>query len=198
MVILIRNGSLSYDFVLISLDFAREEIFVDASSSWGIGGCHGNLYFQFPNTVLTRFSKLFAECTLKNHMEIPFGALPIAYLELLSAMVGVICFIPRCRSQIVKTNCDNMNAVAWLQKSRCAAGIGFRILAVVELYKHKFGTKIQPRYIFGVGNTSADSLSRGRIPRWLDRFGEKCSIDLDKVANLLVNPLPAWRKLLKQ
>ena len=91
-----------------------------------------------------------------------------------------------------------MNAVAWLQKSRCAAGVCFRILTVVELYKHKFETKIQPRYISGVANTSADSLSRGRIPRWLDRFGEKCSIDLDKVANLLVNPLPAWRKLLKQ
>ena len=190
-MILTRNRGLSYDFVLNRLDFAREKIFVDASSSWGIGGCHGNRYFQFPNTVLRRFSKLFAECTHKNHLKISFGALPIANLELFSAMVGVICFIPRCRSQIVGLNCDNMNVVACLQKSRYAAGVGFRILLAVEFYKHKCETKIQPRSISGVANTSADSLSWGRIPKWLDRFGEKCSKGLDKVANLLVNPLPA-------
>ena len=96
-------------------------------------------------------------------MEIPKKALPIAYLELLAAMISIICFTPRCRSQIVTINCDNTDAVAWLQKSRCAAGIGFRILAVVELYKHKFGVKLQPRHILGNANTS-DLLSRGKNP----------------------------------
>ena len=125
-------------------------------------------------------------------MEIPRPALPIAYLELLAAMISVVCFIPQCYSQIVRINCDNTDAVAWLQKSRCRAGIGFRILAVVELYKHKYRAKLLPRHIPGVANTSADLLSRGKIPNWLMKFGRKCSVDLNNVADLLEDPLQAW------
>ena len=107
-------------------------------------------------------------------------------------MVGIVCFIPFCRGQIIRLNSDSSNAVAWLQKSKCPAGIGFRMLAVIELYKRKYGVKISARYIRGVGNKSADFLSRGKIPRWLKNSGCKCDIDLNTMADLLDNPPPAW------
>ena len=127
-------------------------------------------------------------------MQIPRQRLPIAYLELLAALIGIVCFSPLCRSQLVILNCDNTDAVAWLKKSRCSAGIGFRILSVVELYKHKFCLKVLPRHIQGIANTSADSLSRGVVPNWLRRGGKKCYVDLNNLADLLVNPLPAWKR----
>ena len=117
-------------------------------------------------------------------------------MELLAALLGIICFIPSNRGRIIRLNSDNFDAVAWLQKSRCPAGIGFRILAVIELYKHIYNVKISTHHIKGVGNTSADSLSRGEVPRWLEKFGNKCNISLNNVINLLKNPLSAWEKSL--
>ena len=122
--------------------------------------------------------------------------LPIAYLELLAALIAIVCFAPRCRGQIVRLNCDNSNAVAWLQKSRCSAGIGFRMLAAIDLYKHKFCVKISTHHIPGEGNTSADMLSRGVIPSWLKKFGKQSHVHLNNMADLLVNPLPMWEEVL--
>ena len=122
--------------------------------------------------------------------------MPIAYVELLAAMIGIICFSPRCAGQIVRLNCDNAGAVAWLQKSRCPRGIGFRILAVIELYKHRHCLKVCAHHILGKANTSADFLSRGMIPPWLKKHGVKCTLNLSDVAVLLVDPLSAWRDIL--
>ena len=81
-----------------------------------------------------------------------------------------------------------------MQKSRCPAGIGFRMLSVIELYKQKYGVKISTRYIRGVANISADLLSRGEVPQWLEKFGVEVECDLNEVADLLDNPLAAWKK----
>ena len=129
-------------------------------------------------------------------MQIAPEKLPIAYLELLAALVGIVCFSPLCRSRLARLNCDNTDAVAWLNKGRCSAGIGFRILSAVELYKQKFCLKVSTRHIPGIANSSADSLSRGVIPNWLKRWGKKCDVNLNRVADLLVNPLPAWDEML--
>ena len=87
-------------------------------------------------------------------------------------MIAIIFFPPLCRGQFVRLNCDNSAAVAWLQRGRCPSGVGFQMLAVTELYKHRHCVKISTRHIKGVANTSADSLSRGKIPVWLKRFGK--------------------------
>ena len=76
--------------------------------------------------------------------------------------------------------------------------VGFQMLAVTELYKHRHCVKISTRHIKGVPNTSADSLSRGKIPVWLKRFGKKCNLNLIKVADILRNPLPEWVKVLSK
>ena len=46
--ILRRNKGSSFDFVLDRLPLSRSNIFVDASSIWGIGGCVGEDYFLIP------------------------------------------------------------------------------------------------------------------------------------------------------
>ena len=187
---------MSYDFILGKLPFSRDEIFVDASSSWGIGGFLGYNYFYYSNRDLRPFHQLFAECTNKTCMDIPINSLPIAYLELLAAMLSVVCFAHQCQGQRVRLNCDNPNAVAWLQKSRCPAGIGFRILSVVELYELRYQVKIATCHIMGEGNSSADSLSRGVVPGWLKKWGEQRHIDLDLILHLLKNPVEARKHLI--
>ena len=127
-------------------------------------------------------------------MEISSEHLHIAYLELLAAMIAVVCFAPKCSGHIVRLNCDNSDAVSWLQKGRCSAGIGFRMLSVIELYKHKYCFKISCHYIRGVSNRSADLLSRGSIPGWLVQDGKKLCVDLSGVVELLHDPSGAWKK----
>ena len=82
-----------------------------------------------------------------------------------------------------------------VKKGRCKAGIGFRILAAIELLKKKFNLKISPRHIPGSQNTSADALSRRTIPTWLCKHGQRLTIDLDSIFNLVSNQLEAWESL---
>ena len=46
--ILTRNKGASFDFVSNRIPRAGYDIFVDASTSWGIGGCCGRFYFAIP------------------------------------------------------------------------------------------------------------------------------------------------------
>ena len=47
-VILKRNKGLSMDFILKRIPQAHYNIFVDASTSWGVGGCCGRYFFAIP------------------------------------------------------------------------------------------------------------------------------------------------------
>ena len=111
---MVCNRGSSYKFVLNELPFAREEIFVDASSSGGVGGFQGDNYFLIPNQDLEIFQKMDAKYHDQVKKLSPPRTIPIAYWELLAAMVGVVCFIPSCSGQIVRLNSDNSDAVAWL------------------------------------------------------------------------------------
>ena len=109
-------------------------------------------------------------------------------------MIAVASFSPFCADKINRLNCDNSDAVSWLQKSR-SAGIGFRFLTVVELYKHKYRFKISP-HIKGDGNTSADQLSRGVVPKWLQTYGSQCFVNTQSLVYWLSAPLQAWKAVL--
>ena len=92
-----RNRGSSYKFVLNELPFSQNEIFVDASSSWGIGGFLGDSYFSIPNGDLEIFSDLSRRYrTRGSSKDSPSHRLHISYVELLAAMIGIICFIPSC------------------------------------------------------------------------------------------------------
>ena len=142
------------------------------------------------------FCRLFSQCNNKDKMEISRVVLPIAYLELLAALFAVACFAKECAQKIVYLYSDNVNAVRWLQKSRCSAGIGFRILAAVELYKYRFKVKISARHITGSSNRTADALSRGAIPHRFHQSGIVCHPDINFLLHLMYTPLAAWRDVL--
>ena len=157
-IILCRNQSLFYAYILSSLPRATKAIFVSTSTSWGIGRFFGHDYFSIPNRNLSRFHHLLRQFNYWKYMEIPAEELPIAHLELLTAMVDVICFSRLFKKLVVRLRSDNNPALSQLQKIRCATGISFQILAMIEFYKRKFGVQISSNHIPGVANTSADSL----------------------------------------
>ena len=195
IIIRLNRGS-TYDFILNQLPCMKPSIFVDASTSQGVGGFFGVYYFRVPNETLTQFYHLFARCNNLNKMEIARNVLPIAFLELLAALLAVSCFSQKCAQRIVYLQCDNENAVRQLQKSRCSAGIGFRILAAVELYKYRFRIKVSARHIPGAANKVADALSRGAVPLRFRQNGIECHPDIPFLIDLMNNPLFAWKDVL--
>ena len=70
------------------------------------------------------------------------------------------------------------------------------MLSAIEFFKAKYGLKVKAVYIKSDKNTSADALSRGRIPPWLLRRGIKKEIDLNFIMRLIDNPVPFWKKTL--
>ena len=55
------NVGSSYDFILNNLPYADDEIFVDAATSWGIGGLHGESYSMIENWKLQRITRLLLQ-----------------------------------------------------------------------------------------------------------------------------------------
>ena len=84
-VLLKKNRGISYNFALDKLPLAQSNIFVDASTEWGIGGCCGEYYFQMP------------WCQLREvRHEI------IARKELLAALIAIFCFGDVIAGKLVK------------------------------------------------------------------------------------------------
>ena len=122
-------------------------------------------------------------------MEIPKQRLPIAYIELIAVLAGFSVFSQNQKNTLVKLYTDNTNVVAWLQKSRCRSGIGFKILAIIEFFKRSHRLKICTRHIPGKHSNTADLLSRGKIPKWLQRYGIRREVNLKDLFRLIKNPL---------
>ena len=71
---------ISFKYVLNEMVYSEDEWFVDASTTWGVGGCAGTNYFSVQKKDLVGLNALFQ--TLPNHEElgIPRERLPIAYI----------------------------------------------------------------------------------------------------------------------
>ena len=54
-LVLDRNRGVPYNYILNKLPKVPVPIFVDASTSWGVGGVHGSDYFTFPHCDLRPF-----------------------------------------------------------------------------------------------------------------------------------------------
>ena len=103
-MILTYNQGISYDFTLGRLPFAKNEWFIDASTSYECGGIAGYRYFSIKNSRCMK-SHFFGQ-------EIRFDDVTIAYRELLSAVIAFLCFAPHTPSSLVRINTDNQNVVS--------------------------------------------------------------------------------------
>ena len=71
------------------------------------------------------------EGTHKELMDIPNQRLPIAYIELIAALVGISAFSKYHTNKLINLYTDNTDVVAWLRKGRCSAGLGVKLLAAI-------------------------------------------------------------------
>ena len=78
------------DFVLDNLPRSTHDIFVDASGTWGVGGCCGRDYFAAPWATLVQFR-----------------ADIIARQELLACLIGLFCFLKKLKGKIARIHTDN-------------------------------------------------------------------------------------------
>ena len=145
-----------------------------------------------PNKNLQQLFSLYYREPLKKLMEIPEQRLPIAYIELIAVLAGFSVFSQNQKNTVIKLYTDNTDVVAWLQKSRCRAGLGFKILAAIEFFKRSHRLKICTRHIPGKHNNTADQLSRGKIPEWLRRYGIRREVNLNDLFRLIKTPLRFW------
>ena len=178
--ILAANRGVSFAFVLGCLKRSTYDIFVDASTEWGIGGCFGPYYFQYPWDDL--------KC---------FGTDVIARKELLAALVALVSFATHLRNRLVQLHSDNSCVVQWLVKGRSSNPIGTSFLARWELQKYLLNCKITPIWLQGSHNTSADLLSRGSVPTWLEQRGTQSWCDLRKLAFEIQHAELSWSPVLK-
>ena len=81
---------ISMDFALDGLPMAKSNIFVDASNTWGVGGCCGIFYFYIPWSELGKARFEF-----------------IARKELLACLIAVFCFGDLIKGQLVRLHTDN-------------------------------------------------------------------------------------------
>ena len=169
-----RNRGLPFNYILNRFPAVRIPIFVDASTTWGIGGFHGYEYFLISHTELQPFMR---QCPGWER----YPKVPIARLELLAALVAARLFLHRYPYHIVTLYTDNTSVEGWLGSRRSPHPIIGTLVSAIEQIKYHFMVKLSVRFIPSYKNRVADSLSRNRIPRWLRsrgvaRFPNICNV----------------------
>ena len=190
-LVLQRNRGLPFSFLLNKLPAVSTPIFVDASTSWGIGGVHGSDFFSMSHHDLrTPIQTCPGWGT--------YPRVPIARLELLAAYVAVHLFARRYPGHYVILYTDNTNVVAWLGTRRSPDPIVCSLVSAIESIKYHHLLKLAVRYIPSGRNRTADRLSRNVVPRWLRSRGSKLSpyisgiaqaCNRDNLLKLWLNPI---------
>ena len=174
--VLRRNRGLSYQYIRNKYPAVLSPIFVDASTSWGIGGVHGCEYFSIPHGDLQPFI-----CRCPGWESYP--QVPVARLELLAALVAVQLFVNRYPKHLIVLYSDNSNVVAWLGTRRSPNPTVCTIVAAIEQIKYHSSLKLSVRFIPSNRNRTADRLSRNRVPAWLRRRGSALIPHMNEIAN---------------
>ena len=177
--ILVKNKGISLDFILRKIPQAHSNIFADASTSWGVGGCCGSSFFSIPWSDLALAEK-----------EI------IARKELLACVIAVLCFGDLVEGKHVKLYTDNKNVFHWLLKGRSSSKTGTKFLALLESSKYIRECKISPKWIPSEANRTADDLSRGKIPEWLRRRGSRRGLSSKARELLALSPTATWKNIM--
>ena len=144
------------------------------------------------NTDLYKIFALYHRGTEKGLMNIHLPRLPITYIELIAALVGISVFSKFLTYKLINLLTGNTDVVAWLRKGRCSEVLGFKLLAAIEFFKRKHNLKISVRHIPGIQNNSADELSRGSVPNWLKLKGRRTNVYINYRKTLIKKPLHFW------
>ena len=67
------------------------------------------------------------------------------------------------------------------------------MLSACEFFKAKYGLRVKAFYIESEKNRSADALSRGKTPIWLQNRGRENQVDPVNLIRLINKPLPYWK-----
>ena len=121
----------------------------------------------------------------------------IARKELFACVVAILCFGELIEGRLVRIYTDNDNVFHWLRKGRTTNKVGTRFLAIWEYVKYQLECKITPGWLPSDANRTADSLSRGKVPEWLQRRGRKRSLAPQHWRLLSLSPIKIWKELLK-
>ena len=170
-----RNRGLSYQYIRNRYPAVLSPIFVDASTSWGIGGVYRCDYFSFSHGDLQPFI-----CRCPGWETYP--QVPVARLELLAALVAVQLFANRYPKHLIVLYSDNTNVVAWLGTRRSPNPVVCTLVAAIEQIKYHSLLKLSVRFIPSNRNRTADRLSRNRVPTWLRRRGSALIPHMNEIA----------------
>ena len=179
--ILRQNKGTSFDFVLNRLPRTKSNIFVDASTSQGVGGCCGSYFFYMSWANLKRL-KITEDF--------------IARKELLACIVAIMIFEDVIQHRLLRLHTDNDSAYHQIKKSRSSNSRGTRLLAIWEYVKQKAECKIAPVWIPSAANRTADELSRGSVPRWLQKGGKRRYLQQHHITLLKECPIKTWLNVL--
>lgn len=159
---LMNNPTLSSDF----------ELFTDASSTVGYGG-----YFQ---------GRWFA-CAWPNDIHIDQTDMSMAYMEIVPIVMASLLWGKYWSSRRILFHCDNMAAVAIINKGRSKSLFIMQLMRRLTLCCMEYSFTITAEHVPGTSNSIADSLSRFQ---W-DRFRR-----LAPQANLTPERCPPFHCLL--
>ena len=119
---------------------------------------------------------------------------PIAWLELLAAVIAIREFTTILPRHIWFLYSDNENVVAWLKSRRSPHPVIGTMVAAIEKIKYHALLKISTRHISSERNRIADRLSRNRTPRYLRAKGSIIIPNLSDLAEAVNcnNLLALW------
>ena len=165
-------------YILDRLPRASTALFVDASSSVGIGGVCGLDYFLMRHTDLTQHIR---QCPGWESYPI----VQIAWIELLAVFVALHLFGHNFPAHLMVLYSDNTNVVAWLGPRRSPNPTVCALVAAIERIKYQHLLKLSVRYIPSAQNNTADSLSRNRIPSLLKLHGTRIHPSISSLVRLM-------------
>ena len=121
----------------------------------------------------------------------------IARKELFACLVAILCFGDLMEGKLIRLYTDNDNAYHWLRKGRSSNEVGTRYLAIWEYIKYKLECKINASWLPSEANRTADALSRGRVPEWLQRRGRNRTLAPQHWKLLSLRSIKIWEKCLE-
>ena len=182
----------SFDFLLGRLPVNKDQLFSDASGSFGMAGV---LMFGEINrrkhAVDGLFWQLSWEEWRKRSAKIDpcSGHSGINTAEFLAALITCESFASYCSGYITSFSLDNSAAKSWLDRARCTRFPYDRCAQGTHLYMLEMNMKVRAYWISSGENEVADVLSRRRFPM----TSSGCSVK----SFILRKVRPKWRHVLR-